>query len=531
MLVTAVACAALASARKNLLFFAVDDLRSELGCYGDAHMSTPNMDKLANRSLIAMRNYCQQAVCGPTRASIMTGRRPDRTRVYDLTSYWRLIAGNYTTIPEYFKDQGYYTVGMGKVFHDGPASGGNTIWGGDDKCCSWTNQTFYYHPSDLDNWRSPTGGWNGGRSWFAVPEATQQQHPLPDQQTADYAVETLKTMPQVLGEGKNFFMAVGFHKPHLPFVFPERYLDLYPTSSVHLPSNQYPPKNMPQIAWSNWGELRAYHDIAALNYSGEPSEKPLPNADVLALRRGYYAAVSWTDACVGRVLDALEASPYSKNTIVSLWGDHGWQLGEHNEWAKHTNFDLATRAPLLVSVPGLTDSGFKTYEYTSHVDLFPTLVDAAVGVTLERCPDGDASFSVALCTEGRSLVPLMTNPTPTAPSWAFSQYPRAFTNFSEVEKFEDFPVSSCVLPGKHCTMGYTVVGQFEREGSLYRYTEWCDFNTVNALHVDSSNCYMPELYNHTADPDENVNIAGWDTSAEVIKMVKPILHDYMHGKW
>eukprot|EP01062_Namystynia_karyoxenos_P026725 TRINITY_DN2067_c0_g6_i1.p2 TRINITY_DN2067_c0_g6~~TRINITY_DN2067_c0_g6_i1.p2 ORF type:complete len:539 (+),score=189.91 TRINITY_DN2067_c0_g6_i1:99-1715(+) len=521
----------------NVLFFAVDDLRPELSPYGSdpipgtaaPPMHTPNFERLAQRSLLAKRNYCQQAVCSPTRTSLLTGRRPDRTRTYDLWSYFRNVAANYTTIPQYFKQQGYYTVGMGKIFHPGHASGQ------DDACCSWTEGVEYFHAPNLQEWSSKErSAYNSGRAWYAATPEEEATHALPDNQTAEHAVGVLKKLPGVLQKGQPFFVAVGFHKPHLPFVFPEAMLQHYPQSAVSMPTNDQPPLHMPAVAWSTYGELRAYADQAALHASGNPGTV-LPADDVLALRRAYYSAVSATDHYLGVVLDALDASPYAKNTIVSIWGDHGWQLGEHGEWCKHTNFEFAARAPMMVSVPGLTDKGIVTEHYTSHADLFPTLVQAALGHELQRCPDGDASFNVSACTEGYSLLPLMRGePTP-APNHAFSQYPRGY--HGAPEEFGDAgdleaAESACIIPGKKCTMGYSVVGTFDvRPGEHFRYTVWCDFNTKYPFKADMDNCPFSELYNHTADPGENVNIAGYARAKEVEAALRPLLVRYAAGKW
>ena len=346
----------------NVLFFAVDDLRYQLheagpgvigpGCpvgegTGCTKMVTPHLDALAAESTLFMKNYVQQAVCSPTRTSLLTGRRPDTTHVYDLYSYYRDVSGNFTTIPEFFRLQGYYTAGMGKIFHPGHASGLNASKGrgGDDTgfgpgTFSWS--VPYFHAPNLGYWSGqPTGG-NRDRSWMAVPAAMEKAHPLPDSQTADHAVATLQQLDLELDEATPFFLACGFHKPHLPFVFPEAKLDLYPLEEIRLPTDQQPPKNMPLVAWSSYGELLHYADAGALNASGAPGTV-LPPDYVKELRRAYYAAVSHTDDQVGKVMAALKASRFADNTVVSIWGDHGWQLGEHGEWCKHTNFELATR--------------------------------------------------------------------------------------------------------------------------------------------------------------------------------------------
>lgn len=510
---------------KNVLFFAVDDLRPEMEVFGGVpgtpvpKMHTPNLNALAAKSLVLKKNYVQQAVCSPTRQSLLTSRRPDRTRVYDLWANFRSVAGNYTTLPEWFKMHGYNTIGMGKIFHPGHASGADSHGtGGDDLCCSWSNDSFYFHAPNLQYWQSKVAGGNGGKSWMSVDPATEATHPLPDQQIAVQATATLRQLgaQRDAGDPRPFFLAVGFHKPHLPFVASSKYFKYYPPSSVELPPDQQPPKGMPPIAWSPYGELRGYSDQKTLNASGAPGTV-LPSQDVLALRRAYYAAVTQTDDMVGRVLKTLEEIGEANNTVVSLFGDHGWQLGEHGEWCKHTNFEFATRAPMMIHVPALTDTGIVTEQYSEHVDLFPTLTEVAAGIVLETCPPGEESFSVPLCTEGSSLVPLMRNPSVPFKLASFSQYPRSYVkagppSVDEVQiQSEESP---CIRPDGKCTMGYTLVTEIE--GYEYRYTEWADFNTPgHKLKVNWGRIVGVELYNHSADSGENFNINATEGSARV----------------
>lgn|SRR6218665_110545 len=292
-------------------------------------------------------------------------------------------------------------------------------------------------------------------------------------------------------------MAVGFYKPHLPFVFPQQYLDLYPPEDIPLPSRSTVPTKMPDIAWKNW-EIRKYPDIAGLNIRDEIDES-LPVNVTRDLRRAYYCAVSYIDDLVGRVLWQLEAQGLANNTVVALFGDHGWHLGEGNLWGKHTNFELSTRAPLMFRVPGLTDAGLIHDRPVEFVDIFPTLVDATGLPSIPICPENSAN--VALCTEGSSLVDLMTgddsadklvrgHPSQsTRPrrqrrkEFAFSQYPRR---------------------------GFSVMGYSIRT-DRYRYTEWIrrskqrseDSVRGSRLRI----VHAVELYDHLVDPDETVNVA------------------------
>lgn len=427
-----------------------------------------------------------------------------------------------------------------------------------DQCCSWSNlnATPYFHAPNDKYWDSPeasTG--NSGKASFSVDPATEAKFPLPDNQTADHAIAALERLEiafKTKGDHKPWFLAVGFHKPHLPFVASKEFFDMYPVDDISLPPNAQPPQGMPRVAWSGNGELMAYTDqgLPNFNYSGLPGSL-LPDADTLALRRAYRAAVSQTDAMVGRVMEALKATSFMDNTVISFWGDHGWQLGEHGEWCKHTNFEFATRAPMMIRVPGLTDSGITTKWFTEHVDLLPTLSEAAMGITVPLCPKGDASFDVALCTEGTSLVPMMKDPSKPVKLASFSQYPRGYQKPSEGYYGEDLfekiivngtlqekftpGTSACIKDitqpgnGKGCTMGYTLVTVRATDGCEYRYTEWADFNTAGfAFKVNWLRNVGVELYNHTADPGENFNLnstmdgdaATMEVAAELSAMLR-----------
>jgi len=331
-------------ARMNVLFLASDDMRIQLGASrvsGTHRMSTPHIDALIQKSLFLRRAQVQQAVCSPTRTSLLTSRYPDTTRVWDLYSYFRDVGGNFTTLPQLFREQGYLTTGGGKIFHPGHASGGGVGHGsGDDSLYSWS--TPFFHAPSASYW-GPAGACSGcGNSWISVSPAAERAVALPDTQIAQNAIASLANFSRE-GVGRRragsrpFFLAAGFHKPHLPFVAPQHFFERYPLDEIELPTDQQPPMGMPRVAWSDWGELRNYADIAALHVEGKPGQT-LPRLVTKELRRAYYAAVSFTDHNVGLVVSALEAHGYANNTVVSFWGDHGWQLGEHGEWCKHTNF-------------------------------------------------------------------------------------------------------------------------------------------------------------------------------------------------
>ena len=503
-------CSKPSAKRPNVLFLVSDDLRPELGCYNgpDApapvhpSMHTPNLDKLAARSLLLKRAYVQEALCAPSRASFLTARRPDTTHVYQGVPYWRIVGGNFTTLPQYFKQNGYITAGLGKVFHPGNASGG-------DDPISWTEP--YYHAPNYELWRynGHTGN-TSTASWMSIPYTVQQAIPLPDQQIAANAVQKLKKLTI---EDKPFFLAVGFHKPHLPFVFPAEFIKHYPQEVIQLPLNPYAPVEMPPIAWHNYIKgchIGHFSDIHFSNYSGNFNTS-MSKTTVLELRRAYYSAVSYIDYLVGKLIDTVDELGIAKDTIISFMGDHGWQLGEHGEWCKQTNFELATRIPMMVHIPGKTDQGIQSEKLTEAVDLFPTIAEAAGLPSIPLCAEGK-SAKTELCREGRSLLPLISNATTPWKTAVFSQYPRKIV-VTEENAEADVDVSKGPP-----VMGYTV----RTDG--YRFTEWARFSEYKP---DWSKLYGVELYDHTKDPQENINEVNNPTYKNIVVKMSSLLH----GGW
>ena len=455
--------------RKNVLFIVVDDLRPDLGCYSgrdfpsidDPPIHSPNIDALARKSFLAKRAYVQQALCGPSRTSFLTGRRPDSTRVYDLNTHFRNSTGDVTTLPQYFKNHGRVSVGIGKIYHQGL----------NDEL-SWSDNEYHYPIGSV--WERQN------KSWQFVPDADLAHEPLLDAKIAQTATSKMK---QFLHGGKYagtpFFMAVGFLRPHLPFVAPESFRSFYPNTSVKLPRNNYAPIGMPDVAFFKSSELRnQYQDIHGIHFSGNINES-FPDDTSRNLRTAYYSAVSWVDSQVGVVLDALTQLGFADDTIVSLVGDHGWQLGEHGIWGKSTNFELATHAPMMVHIPGLTDGGLSTERLVEFVDLFPTIVDAVGLPKIPLCPKS-STHTVRLCTEGESFMPLIHNSSADWKDAAFSQFPRS--------------------PGHSHIMGYSL------RTDRYRYTEWPTFS-YQTHKPNWNDLHGVELYDHTIDPEENANRA------------------------
>jgi arylsulfatase A-like enzyme len=356
ILLLVLAAPALAAERPNVLFIAVDDLRPEIFCFGVEKMVTPNLDRLAERGVKFDRAYCNIAVCGASRASLMKGLRPTPTRFTSYLTWAEKDASDVPSLPMVFKQNGYHTASNGKVYHHLT-----------DDAEAWCQPSWRPNKSSLwwaleENRQLAAGGETRGP---AYEEADQPDNVYPDHLICD---KTLTDMRFLAKQDKPFFLACGFYRPHLPFVAPKKYWDLYPTDAVTLPDNMFFPRDLPQAFNYTWGEMRAYHGI--------PKQGPVSDDTARQLIRGYHACVSLVDAQVGRLLDELEKLGVAENTIIVLWGDHGWQLGEHGFWCKHTNFEVASRAPLLIAAPGV-EGGRVCRRIVEYIDIYPTLCDLA----------------------------------------------------------------------------------------------------------------------------------------------------------
>ena len=504
-----------AKPRPNILFIAIDDLKPLMGCYGNTIVKTPNIDRLAKRGTVFLQNYCQQAVCGPTRASLMTGMRPDYTKVWDLKTRMRDVNPDIISLPQYLQSQGYSTQGIGKVYD--PRCVDNEI----DKP-SWsvpyhkTNKKYY--PKELGE-----------------PALTRYQNPATKSLAAQYAKEaaaqglkgseandyvTTKVRPtteceevpdHAYNDGANtlqakdiliqlskqsgpFFLAVGLAKPHLPFVAPKKYWDLYKRDQLPVAEFQNKPADAVNIAFHNAGEIRAYTDIPAVlsTVSDKGFGITLPEDKQRELIHGYYASISYTDANVGVLLNTLDSLGITDNTIIVLWGDHGWHLGDHNLWCKHSNFEQATRAPLIIAAPGLAKKPTKSP--SEFIDIFPTLCDLS-------------GIPVPAHLQGKSLVPLMKNPDASVKTFSVSQYPRS----SETAENERLGYAGTNV------MGYSI------RTNRYRYTIWMKNGYRSTDPFSASLLVGSELYDYEKDPLEKVNYIG-STS---YKKIKATLHQQM----
>ena len=489
----------------NVLFIAVDDLKPILGCYGDPLVKTPNIDKLASKATVFTRNYCQQAVSGPTRASLLTGMRPDYTRVWDLKTKMRDVNPDILSMPQYFISQGYQTAGIGKIY--------------DSRCVddaldkpSWSIP--YYKRSDkyiAASTGKPEGQYQlpETKALFQKYTAEGEAKGLKGKDLTEYVGKFVKPsvecadvpdnayndgsnalyakdiLAKLAKDGKPFFFAVGFSKPHLPFVAPKKYWDLYKRDQMPLAPFQQQAKNSPGLAYHTAAELYAYSDIPPI--SSFTDQKPgldLPVDKQKELIHGYYAAISYMDAQVGIVLRALDSLGLSKNTVVVLWGDHGWHLGDHNLWCKHTNFEQATHAPLIISAPGMKPS--KTVSPTEFVDIFPTLCELT-------------AVSAPAHLDGKSLVAIMKNPEATVKEFSVSQYPRSRNKLDT----ERLGWSDGQL------MGYSL------RTKQYRYTVWLKNNFRSYMTFSQDLVVARELYDYNKDPNETVNVADEKSYAAV----------------
>lgn len=437
--------------KPNILFIAVDDLRPELGCYGRRYIKSPNIDRIAREGMVFDRAYCQQAVCSPSRTSLLTGARPDSTKVYDLVTHFRDALPNIVTLPQLFKQNGYFVQGIGKIFH--PGYDDERSWS-----TPWQTPQAPTYAAVRTRPVKDEDAKPKGKNGPAFESADVADNFYKDGMVADLAVRTLG---QLSKKSEPFFLATGFAKPHLPFVSPKKYWDLYDPARIELASNPYHPKDSPDYALTNSGELR--------NYVGMPADGPISAETARQLKHAYYAAISYTDAQIGKVLDELERLELRKNTIIVLWGDHGWKLGEHGEWAKHSNVENDTNSTLLLSVPGMKNAGKHTKALVEFVDVYPTLADLA-GLPLPGH------------LEGLSCKPVLDNPNRAWKRAAFSQYPRK------------------------TLMGYSM------RTDRYRFTVWVNRD-------DHSKVDFVELYDHENDPPENTNVAKVPANSALVRQL------------
>jgi iduronate 2-sulfatase len=486
-----------AADKPNVLFIAIDDLRPDLGCYGNKEVKTPNLDQLASTGLRFDRAYTQYAICGPSRACMLTGLRPDTLKIDEIDTFFRNTVPDVVTLPQHFKANGYESVYAGKIFHAGQT----------DDAISWSRPVKV--PAKGQEYKLPESiaiakkrreeseekygenaqlqGMGAGPAWEGADAADSE---YPDGRTADAAIATLREL-----KGKPFFFGVGFIKPHLPFVAPKKYFDLYDPAKLTLTDTPNAPQDAPTIARHSSFELRTRTKV--------PTTGPIDEATSRELLRAYYACASFVDAQIGRVLAELDALGLRENTIIVVWGDHGWHLGEYGIWGKATNYEVATRAPLIVCAPKMNAMGKGSKALVEFVDVYPTLCELA-GLPLPKH------------LEGRSFVRLLADPDLEWKDAAFSQFPSPALRewaarplspamrgtffgpvIAEVEtklKQEHGARYNADLFDNHI-MGYSI------RTDRYRYTAWLDRRSPAIEPL------AEELYDHETDPNEAVNIA------------------------
>jgi iduronate 2-sulfatase len=456
-------CAA-APDRPNVLFICVDDLKPLLGCYGDLRVKTPNIDRLAAGGTIFERAYCNIASCAPSRISLVTGMRPSTLGIYDLATVFRVAAPDAVTLPQYFKKHGWRTDSVGKVMHDKFGHEYPVAW----SAPHWyppagLAEHVYALPENREQKRrglvakqaapgAPAAGVPPGRG-PAVEQADVPDTAYSDGLIAEEAIERLRAAQAAAAP---FFMAVGFIKPHLPFCAPRKYWELYDRAAFVLPRIQSPPHGVEHYTLTR-GEVTAYTDI--------PVERPLPDAKQRELIHGYHAAVSYVDAQIGKVLDELERLQLASRTIVVPWGDHGWHLGDHGFWGKATNFEEATRIPLIVRAPGVGRHGGRTQAMVETVDIFPTLTELA---------DLGAP-SVPQALEGRSFAAAINDPSAAGRAEVFHSFSRS-------------------KPNEGARIGHAV------RTATHRLVEW----KQPGAPAESADL---ELYDYMNDPEETANLA------------------------
>ncbi len=455
------------STKLNVIFIAVDDLRPTLGCFRDPVAITPHIDLLANQGVVFTRHYVQAASCAPSRTSMLTGLRPDEVRVTNHITHFRDTRPEVVTMPQLFKNNGYAAINLGKIFH---------YKSGYNDSVSWNEEHFLKgHQNYVLSENVKAKGKAASSECTEVDDTAYF-----DGKIADKAIEYLKKFKET---NTPFFLGIGHLKPHLPFNAPKKYWDLYNRDDFGNIENRERPLNAPDIAFHQWQELRGYKDIKKKGALSTEKEKELWH--------GYYACVSFIDVQIGKVLKTLDELNLRENTIIVLWGDHGYHLGEQDLWCKSTNFDLSARSPLIISAPGIGNSGQTCDAVVESVDLYPTIIDLS-------------GIEPADILSGTSLKPLLENPKNKWKNIAFNQFVR--------------PYEAAIggrVPVTH--MGYSV------RTEEWRYTAW--FN------VSKDSFEFPELYSFRESSFPNENLAGKPEFAETVARLQKLVQEYKDGKY
>ncbi len=466
--------------KPNILFISIDDLRPALGVYGDTVAVTPNIDRFASEGMTFRQMFCQAAVCAPSRASLMTGLRPDSTRVWHLGDKFREINPETVTMPQYFAQYGYHTVNIGKIFHNympdsvswdepdlRPARYVKPEWLGRD------GETFYIseevNKSQVIKRDSLlrlrpiryADGWNTGPAWEAADVHDTLYF---DGAQTKLAKQTLNRLAKM---DEPFYLGLGYFRPHLPFTAPKKYWDMYDPEKIPIANNPNIPEGSPLYSMNSMYELRHYDGFGKI---GHPtSEYRMSEDTARILKHGYYASVTYIDALLGDLFDHMKMLGIYENTIIIIWGDHGWKLGDHNSWGKMTNYNIDLQVPVILRYPGQDNRGAQTFAITEMVDLFPSLLEIA-------------GIDVPEYLQGTSFAPLISNPELNWKKAAFSQFHRRPKVSADGNRY----------------MGYSI------NTAKHHYIEWYTWDHITG---DRGEYVSAELYDREMDPFETKNIA------------------------
>ncbi|WP_020530126.1 sulfatase [Flexithrix dorotheae] len=470
----------------NVLLILVDDLKPSLGIYGDTVVKSPNLDRLGEMGVRFENAYCNQAVCMASRYNLLLGSRSTSTGFYNFGLEFRAVYPNATTLPQHFKNNGYQVESMGKVFHIGH--------GNDNDEASWSiphhkdkvieyllpestnrkltrEEAFFTNARKYNKNLPPNKELERGAAWEA-PDVLDEAYA--DGRVASHAIERLRKLSK--DSSKPFFMAVGFVRPHLPFSAPKKYWDYYDPEKLPLPEFEEDPEGTPKWAVKKGGEICQFKPVPENN---SPFSEELKRN----LIHGYYASISYMDAQVGRVIEELKRLNLDKNTIIVLWGDHGWHLGDHGSWTKHSNFEQATRIPVFIYAPGVTQPKSISGQLFETVDIYPTL-SALAGFDLPDCPQP---------IDGMNMLPVLKNPQLRIRNHAYHAYPK----------------------NRNQLVGCAI------RTDRYRMVEWTDVYNPKTEKVY-------ELYDYQEDPLETKNYAK--EKPDIIAELKTILGTHPPAK-
>ncbi|MEM9160359.1 MAG: sulfatase [Verrucomicrobiota bacterium] len=439
--------------KPHVLFISIDDLRPDLASFGNAEVVSPNIDRLAEEGVAFRRAYCQQSLCGPSRLSVMTGVYPDGLGIWGMSGgykiEWRETRSEFTSLPEEFRKNGYKAVGLGKIYDSRLGLDLKHSW--DRYDAAWKAS---YAASDSSDAEKAKNAFKISDKHTGRPKARPavQSEDVPDDAYSDgymtnLAIETIASHDF----SEPLFLAVGYQKPHLPFVAPQKYWDLYDREALTLAQQRGQPKGFSKYMFSWYKEVESY-DVPV----------PMPVEFERELLHGYYACVSYVDAQIGRIVEALKEKGIYDQTMIVVWGDHGFKLGEFGEWAKHTNLEVDARVPFLIRAPGMKGNGKSSDSLVELVDLFPTLCDLA-------------GIGIPEHVEGKSLVPILRNPKKELRDFALTQYPLVQGTMSYSIRTDEWRY----FETRHDVTGEFILGElyrlneglFEERNVLDRYPE------------------------------------------------------------